>query len=145
GSEVKDRVRQIFKKLPNIGPSFLMKLETLLEELPITMFPETIVSSQALQEMVKGFLCLLYGHTSTPYDYHWHVSQVCQSLGFAMPKPIIVADTNWVRDEFGFLVNPGTAQFDFWQVDYTGSTGNPISAWRQWLDGSKKEPTWGVY
>lgn len=145
GSDVKDLVRQIFKKLPNIGPSFLMKLETLLEELPITMLPDTIVSSQALQEMVKGFLCLLYGRTSTPYDYHWHVSQVCKQLGLAMPMPIIVADTNWVRDEFGFLVNPGTGQFDFWQVAYTGGLGNPISSWKQWLDGSQKERTWGVY
>ncbi len=145
GDEIKDIVRKIFKKLPNVGPSFLMKLETLLEQLPITMLPEALVSSQALQDMVKAFLCLIYQTTSTPYDYHWHVSKVCKELGYAMPMPVIVADTNWVRDEFGFLVNPGTGHFDFWQIDYTGSTGNPISSWKQWLNGSQKERTWGVY
>ncbi|MBA3603824.1 MAG: hypothetical protein H0W50_09355, partial [Parachlamydiaceae bacterium] len=145
GSEFKDIIRKIFKKLPNIGPSFQMKLETLLEEIPVSMLPDPIISSQALRDMVKAFLCLLYADTATPYDYHLHVSQVCKSLGYAMPAPVIVADTNWVQDEFGFLVNPGTGQFDFWQIDYTGSIGNPISAWKQWLDGSQKERAWGVY
>lgn len=143
--ELKERVLKVFKKLPNIGPSFLSKLETLWEELPIEMLPGAILGAQNLREIVMSFLCLLYGTTSSSYDYHWHVSQVCKKLGYALPMPIIVADTNWVRDDFGFVLNPGSGRFEFWRVDYTGSVGAPISAWNKWLDGSTREPTWGVY
>lgn len=145
GNELKERVETIFKKLPNVGPRFLSMLETMWEELPISMSPGLLVSAHALREIVKGILCLLYGTTSTPYDYHLHVSHICQKLGYAMPTPVIVADTNWVRDDFGFVVNPGTEKFEFWRVDYTGSIGYPMSVWDQWLNGSKQEPKWGVY
>lgn len=145
GKELKERLLNIFKKLPNVGPRFLSMFETMWEELPISMSPGPIVSAHTLQEAVKAFLCLLYGTTSTPYDYHLHVSRICQKLGYAMPTPVIVADTNWVRDDFGFVVNPGTEKFEFWRVDYTGSTGYPMSAWDQWLNGSKQDPKWGIY
>lgn len=143
--ELKERFHKIFKKLPNIGPSFLSKLETLWEELPIDMLPGAILGAKTLQEIVMGFLCLIYGTTSSPYDYHWHVSQVCKQLGYALAMPVIVADTNWVRDEFGFVLNPGSGQFEFWRVDYTGSVGAPISAWEKWVNGSTQSPNWGIY
>lgn len=145
GNELRGRVEAIFKKLPNVGPRFLSMLETFWEELPIQMSPGLIVSAQALRESVKAILCLLYGTTSGPYDYHLHVSQVCQKLGYAMPAPVIVADTNWVRDDFGFVLNPGTEKFEFWRVDYTGSIGHPMSVWDQWLNGSRQDPKWGIY
>ncbi|MBA3237076.1 MAG: hypothetical protein H0T62_01845 [Parachlamydiaceae bacterium] len=144
-SELKERIQKVFKKLPNIGPSLLSKLETLWEELPIEMLPGAILGAQNLKEIVMSFLCLLYGTTSSAFDYHLHVSQVCKKLGYALPMPTIVADTNWVRDEFGFVVNPGSGQLEFWRVDYTGSVGAPISTWDKWLNGSTREPTWGVY
>lgn len=145
GSQLKERVMKVMKKLPDIGPRYLSMLETFWEELPVTMLPSDVVGARALADVVKALLCLLQNKTSTPYDYHLHVSQVCRKLGYAMPISVIVADTNWVRDDFGFVVNPGTEKFEFWRLDYTGSHGYPMSSWQQWLDGSKKEPTWGVY
>ncbi len=144
-SELRERVEQIFKKLPNIGPRFLSMLQTFWEELPISMTSGPVVGAQTLREVVMALICLLYGTTSTPYDYHLHVSRLCQKMGYALPTPVIVADTNWVKDDFGFVVNPGTEKFEFWRVDYTGSSGYPMSVWEQWLNGSKQEPTWGVY
>lgn len=145
GSELRERVETVFKKLPNIGPRFLSMLEAFWEELPIAMRPGEILSAQILRDVIKALLCLFYGSTSTPYDYPFHISQICQKLGYAMPTPIIVADTNWVKDDFGFVVNPGTEKFEFWRVDYTGSVGYPMSAWAHWLDGSRQEPKWGIY
>lgn len=145
GSELKTRVDEIVKKLPNVGPRFMSMLETLREELPISMSPGPIVGAQTLRDVVKAFLCLLYGTTSTPYDYHLSINQVCRKLGYAMPAPVIVADTNWVRDDFGFVINPGTEKFEFWRMDYTGSVGHPMSVWEQWLDGSRQDPKWGIY
>lgn len=145
GNELKGRVEQVMKKLPDIGPRAISLLEKLWEDLPISMQPGHLVSASTLKDVVKSFLCLILEKTSTPFDYHLHVSQACQNLGYALPMPIIIADTNWVRDEFGFVVNPGTEKFEFWRLDYTGSVGYPMAAWKEWLNGSKREPTWGVY
>lgn len=142
--ELKERVFQVIKRLPDIGPRALSKLEALWEELPISMLPGPIISAQTLQEIIKAFLCLILDNTTSAYDYHWHVSQVCKKLRYALPPPIIVADTNWTREEFGFLVNPGTGIFEFWRLDYCATVGYPIPVWDQWLDGTNKA-TWNVY
>jgi hypothetical protein len=62
-----------------------------------------------------------------------------------MPAPFIFADTNWVKDYFAFVVNPGNGRFELWRMDYIGSRGAPMSDWEKWLNGSRKEPDWGVY
>jgi hypothetical protein len=66
-------------------------------------------------------------------------------MGYAMPAPVIFADTNWVKDEFGFLVNPGTGKLELWRVDYTGSIGAPMSIWKQWVNGTNPSHKWVVY
>jgi hypothetical protein len=83
--------------------------------------------------------------TTTSVDYHLQIALAAQQLGYAMPAPIIFADTNWVKEEFGFLVNPGTAVLELWRVDYTGTQGFPMSSWKQWLNGSRPNQKWAVY
>ena len=91
-------------------------------------------------------LALFLGATSTSRDdYPYLIAQIAQDEGFAMPAPFIVADTNWVTDYFGFVVNPGNCRFELWRVDYTGSGGAPMADWAQWLNGSRRDLTWGVY
>lgn len=143
--ELQERVRNIIELLPGLKPDVLQNLDSLWAELPATMQAGPIMSAKTLQDIVKAFLCLLLGKTSTPYDYHLHVSLAAKKLGYAMPMPVIFADTNWARDEFGFLVNPGTGKFELWRVDYCGSVGAPMSSWDQWVDGSRKDRTWGLY
>lgn len=145
GNELKERIEKVIQHLPDIGPRDVSFLEKLWIELPISMQPGAIASAKTLQDTIKAFLCLILGKTAFPYDYHYHVLEACRKLGFALPKPIIVADTNWVRDEFGFIVNPGTERLEFWRMDYMGSVGYPMSAWEKWLNGSTHHPDWGVY
>jgi len=144
-SELQEKVNNIFKQLPGMDLDMLKRLEALWDEIPRSMQPESIVSAKTLQDIVKAFLCLLLNNTGSSIDYHWHVSQAAKNLGYAMPMPVIFADTNWVKEDFGFLVNPGTGKFELWRVDYTGSVGYPMTIWGQWLDGSHKSPTWGLY
>jgi len=66
-------------------------------------------------------------------------------LGYALQAPIVFADTNWVMDEFGFLVNPGTGNLEFWRTDHLGLEAHPMSSWEEWLNGSRKDITWGIY
>ncbi len=60
------------------------------------------------------------------------------------PRPLIVADSNWVKDLFAFMVSPVTQEIEFWSVNAYGTEGRPISHWKMWLDGSRKDGTWGV-
>ena len=136
--ELKERVRKIFEILPGMNKNILESLDALWDELPTTMQAGSILTAKILQDTVKAFLCLLLGTTSTPYDYHLHVSLAAKKLGYAMPMPVIFADTNWVRDEFGFLVNPGTGKFELWRVDYCGTMGAPMSSWDHWLTAPAK-------
>ena len=62
-----------------------------------------------------------------------------------MPQPLLFADTNWPKDFFGFTLNPCTEQLEFWRFDYTGSLGVPMNDWKPYLDGSLKEPRWGIF
>lgn len=143
--ELKERVEAILSKLPGVDRRMLEKIPKIWEELPGIDGRESVMSAKGLQDIVKGMLILLWNDTSAPYDYHWHVAEAARKLGYAFPMPVIFADTNWVRDLFAFLVSPGTGKLELWRVDYTGSVGYPMSIWEQWLDGSRRDRTWGVY
>lgn len=104
-----------------------------------------VITAKSLQDLCKAVICLFIDNTCSPIDFHAKVAQAAQKLGYAMPKPIIFADTNWVKDYFAFLVNPGNGRLELWRVDALGSTGLPMSVWEQWLNGSQRQAHWGVY
>lgn len=138
-------LENILQQLPQINAATIALFQQWWSELPHSKTPERIVNAKTLQDIAKSFLCLASAQTSSAYDYHWLVSQAAKKLGYAMPMPVIFADSNWMLDEFGFVFNPGTGKYELWRVDYTGSIGFPMSVWQQWLDGSRRERTWGVY
>lgn len=142
--ELKDRLHQLLILLPGVNTHLVEEILNIFDKLPVTGSPQ-IVNARQLQEICKALLCLVNLTTSTPYDYHLHISQAAQKLGFAMPPPIIFADTNWVKEDFGFVVNPGTGKLGLWRLDYLGSVGYPMTIWKQWLDGSRPDLKWGVY
>jgi hypothetical protein len=61
------------------------------------------------------------------------------------PQPVIFADSNWVKDFFAFVVSPVSQQIELWSTNAYGTEGAPISAWKHWLNGSRRDRTWGVY
>ncbi len=61
------------------------------------------------------------------------------------PEPVIIADSNWVKDYFAFLVSPVTCQIEFWAVSFLGTEGRPIPHWKRWFNGSDRSKTWGIY
>lgn len=62
-----------------------------------------------------------------------------------LPQPLIIADSNWVREYFAFVLNPASNQLEFWVSDPGGFSPKPIPTWKCWLDGSRHNPTWGVF
>ena len=111
-----------------------------------TIHQNRIISAKLLREICLSLLMFSYGKTTAPIDYYKHVTEAMRNAKLAMPKPVIFADTNWPKDYFGFVFNPGSSRLELWRVDYVGSTGVAMSEWAKWLNGSyKEERSWGIY
>lgn len=143
--ELKERIHKILTLLPGLTSEKINQVIELFDQIPLSKGEQPYIGAQQLQDICKALLCLSEVSTTTSYDYHLHISLAAQKLGFAMPAPLIFADTNWVKDMFGFAINPGTGKLEFWRLDYTGTHGYPMSSWRQWLDGSRSDLRWSVY
>jgi hypothetical protein len=143
--QLKERLENLFNLLPDIDAEKKARLLNAFDRTTGSLAEQNIISATALQDICKGLLCLAFEETTTTIDYHDHVSRAAQKLGYAMPSPIIFADTNWVKDEFGCVVNPGTGRLELWRVDSIGAVGMPMTAWEQWINGSRRDALWGVY
>lgn len=142
---LKEKVETLFADLPEISEEMRRAIPELIDTFPGRSAGNQILSSFDLQQICKSLLCLLLQNTSTRLDYHQFIIQSSRNHGFAMPSPISFADTNWVKYDFAFVVNPGTGKLELWIVDSYGSIGLPMSIWEKWLNGSQKEATWGVF
>jgi hypothetical protein len=142
---LRERIELILNHLPGISQEIINKALDFFDQTNPSIGTTALISASQLQDITKGLLVYALDRTSVEYDYHWFISRVAQQQGFAMPTPIIIADTNWVKDEFAFVINPGTGRWEFWRMDYTGSVGFPMSSWREWLDGSRQDRKWGIY
>lgn len=143
--EIKDRVMHILESMPSITKVIINKVLVIWEKIPSTVGGERLTTAQALQDITKALLCLALQKTSTPLDLHSEVADAARKCGYAFPKPILFADTNWTKDYFGFTVSPGTGKLELWRFDHIGTVGYPMSSWTPWLNGTRKDITWGIY
>ena len=142
--QLKDKLKAILSKL-SIDPAIWQNAMEIYNGLPGSSGSDSLISAKGLQDICKALLCLTTGETSTPFDAHISIAMAAQELGYAPPAPMLFADSNWVKDDFGFVVNPGNGHFELWRMDYTGTVGAPMSQWEQWLNGSRKDISWGIY
>lgn len=77
-------------------------------------------------------------------DPYKTIAWAMEKEGFAPPRALIFADTNWTREYFAFHVGLLSTQLELVLSDYTGSSIRPMREWRQYLDGRVKEP-WALY
>lgn len=61
------------------------------------------------------------------------------------PRPIQFADSNWTREQFAFVVNPGTLTLEIWCIERWGQRARPMASWRRWLDGSTPDRKWEIF
>lgn len=144
-NELKNRSEKIFEAIPEFSEEDRQGLEGVLYKVAENWSNASLATAEQLQEVCKAALLIYFNATSTKRDYHLLISLAAQKLGYAWPAPIFFADTNWVKDQFAFLINPGTGKLDLWRIDYTGLEGMPMSSWRVWLNGSNRERTWGTF
>lgn len=100
--------------------------------------------SRELLELVKTIIILMFGRCRFEKDVLETLLSVMRDMRLLPPKPLIFADSNWVKDFFAFVIGPTSQQLEFWSVNAYGTQGRPITNWKMWLDGSRKDKKWGV-
>ncbi len=144
GRDIAKRLETIILELPSLSDQHKADAVKKIEQILNQTAQPLAITAQSLRHLCLAILCLTLGPHST-HNLHMEVAQTTQRLGFAMPKPIVFADSNWVTDFFAFVVSPATAQLELWRVNDTGSKGHPMLDWKCWVDGSKRKPDWGIY
>ncbi len=140
-----ERLNYLVQECKEIPEAVKNKMIALYEKNTIPYSLERYIPVGKLIDAVKALYILATGKTTGSLNIHEIVLLGAQRLGYTYPPPILVADSNWIRDYFAFVVNPGTGELDFWRIDDIGAKGAPIMGWRVWLDGSRREPSWGLY
>lgn len=140
-NELKNRAERILEDLPGVTPNTL----SILDQCVDNFGPHLYATAGQLQDICKAALLISLNSTSTPIDYPALINQSAQKLGYALVPPILFGDTNWIKDWFAFVVNPGTAELELWRVDPIGRTGVPMRDWKRWLNGTDRTRTWGLF
>lgn len=143
--QLKKHIEVIFSKLPGMNEALKEKALAAFDAFSGAYYEDSVVGSKQLQDICKALICLVLKNTSFSIDYHREVKHICEAEGFALPQPIFFADSNWVKDLFAFVLNPGSGKLELWHVDRLALEGGPMVTWIRWLDGSRKSPDWGVY
>lgn len=143
--QLRDRVQKIISRLDLENDSFKKEILSLLDKLVEEVPRENVLGAKTLYETILGLYCLVKGETSLPFDLVEKIKLLMESEGFAMPRPIIFADTNWIKNDFGFVLNPGNGKLELWRMDRYAIEGEPMASWKMWLDGSRKHPDWGIF
>lgn len=136
--EFKNRLHVIFENIAE-APE---QIHELIDRLKLEK--ETMFSAIDLKDKAHDLLMTALQTTRSSIFFHKRILETMQDNGFALPEPMIVADANWENSMFGFTINPGNNNVEFWRFDDLGENGRPISQWRKYLDGREKKP-WGFY
>lgn len=149
----------IYSHLPYLSRNLLRPT---LEEVLIPIFPRAaqvseiihavcdrqkndVISAKRLLELAKAISCLILNDTRTSKDVHGAIIDALRAKGCMLAAPLKVADSNWVKDYFSFVVNPATGDLEFWSTDFYGAEGKPINYWKMWINGSRRSPQWGIF
>ncbi len=139
---LQERLRVLFESIDEIDDQLQKKLVQLIDKVDVGRYK--IFSASDLRKFAKELLIEALKSTRSAIAFHEKISQAMWKNKFAYPEPILVADTNWVKNAFGFTVNPGTGNIDFWRFDESGTEGRPLSVWRRYINGTDHQE-WGLY
>ncbi len=106
---------------------------------------QNYISSKQLIEIANAYAALVIGSTRCPTNMRRVIVEELRRANLVLPYPTIFADTNWVKDYFAFVVSPVTQELEFWSVDSLGVQGRPVSHWKMWLNGARRDPKWGIF
>lgn len=143
--KLKERVEHILSALSFLTEGERKRALELFDKNSSSVAREAALGAKKLFSVVSGLIILACSKTSFEHNVQLLLREAMEREGYAFPSPILFADTNWARDMFAFIVNPGTGKPELWRMDDLGLAGEPMSYWNMWLNGSRKEPDWGVF
>lgn len=141
---LQSKVQMVLNEIPSlkeVESLIIQSLDALIKESASAKF----LSAKAFRDLCKSLICISLNNTSSSVDYHKLVDHAAQKCHLSISPVAIFADSNWMREMFAFVVNPGTSHMELWSVLATGTMGNPMSSWVKWLDGSQQGRRWGIY
>jgi hypothetical protein len=100
--------------------------------------------SKELLLLLKTLIIKITGRYRFDQDLLSLLVKTMRSKRLLPPRPLIFADSNWVKDLFAFVIGPASQQLELWSVNAYGTEGRPIQNWKMWLDGSRKDGKWGL-
>lgn len=139
------RIEGVVKDLPLMDKVSSEELHELIDQIRKSLIGNRWVSSQQIQDICAAIVLVCLDDTAFSADYHKLIVSKAREEGVVLPEPVIFADTNWVRDKFSFVVNPGTSELELWRTNRLGVAGTPMIAWTEWLDGSRRNSKWGFF
>lgn len=142
--ELRERLDTLFYAVEEIDEGLRNELLRRFDEVEEQFEKYKILTAEDLRNIAKGLLIACLKKTRSSHFYHQKIMHAMQKTGLCYPEPILFADTNWVKNVFGFVVNPGTRAIDFWRFDSCASTGRPIALWKRYFNGLDKGE-WGLY
>lgn len=141
---LREKLEAIFNSISGIDTPLKKTLWATLDAADEHRGKYRILSSHDLLKSAQGILMLALNKTRTELPFFQKILFAMRQLGFSYPEPLLFADTNWVKNLFGFTLNPGTEKLELWRFDEYGSEGKPMSIWKQYVDGTDPKE-WGVY
>jgi len=136
-----DVLKIIVDILKKALPDYSINQETVRDLLPSIHSP---LPSSEILTLLKGCAISLSTSYRFSHDIFNAIVQAMRENKQLPPEPIIVADSNWVRELFAFVVSPVSQDLEFWSVNTYATQGAPIPHWKKWLNGSQQEKTWGI-
>lgn len=143
--QIGDLLQDVFFELFSNDKKAQERIPDVLEKVLKRLNMRGVMSAKRLLELAKACLILIQGDTRFSQDMHKALIAHLRERKRLLNAPIIVADTNWVKDYFAFVFNPGTHDLELWSVDYYGLEGKPVSYWKMWVNGSRRSPQWGIF
>ena len=121
------------------------RVDVVLDHVWKRLQAKEVISAKRLLDITKACSCLILQTTRTEKDFYKAIVDELRARKCLLSSPLLVADSNWVKDYFSFVVSPTTGDLEFWSTDFYGVKGRPISYWKMWVNGSRKQPQWGIF
>jgi uncharacterized coiled-coil protein SlyX len=140
GYELRDRVEVIVKEALELDETELKKVMLLFDTMTDRLGREEVIGA-----VVQATILLYLDRLAAEQPVVRAIAATMRAHGWMAPAPIVFADTNWVKDDFAMVVSSSTNHLELWRVDAMGLEGTPMSQWKHWVDGSRRDRTWGIY
>lgn len=102
------------------------------------------IRSKELLELIKTSVIMATGQSFFSQDVLESIVNSMRAKKLLPPMPLIFADSNWVKDYFAFVISPVSQELELWSVNAYGTEGRPITSWKMWVNGSRKDRQWGI-